>query len=108
MLPAPAGSAVPAWVRPTGISGAVLLATGLAGLLGARRRQRMRAARPGSTLPAPAAELAQADAAVRAASDALALARLDTALRALARAVHQHGHPARVLAVVEQPGGQCI
>jgi nucleoid-associated protein YgaU len=77
-------AAAPAWVAASSLAGATLLATGLGALIASRRRQRLRASQPGEQLPPSAIEAAPLAPAVEAASDAVAVARLDVALRALA------------------------
>ena len=80
--PAPSDSR-PAWVGPTGVAGAVLLATGVTGLLVSRRRRRLRHMRLGDALPPLDPDLAPVERAVRLGEDPLGMARVDTALRAL-------------------------
>jgi nucleoid-associated protein YgaU len=77
-------AAAPAWVAASSLAGATLLATGLGALIASRRRQRLRASQPGEQLPPSAIEAAPLARFVEAASDAVAVARLDLALRALA------------------------
>jgi hypothetical protein len=83
--PASSGSRAeePGWVAPAGVAGAVLLATGVAGVVASRRRRRLREMGPEDALPPVDPDLAPVERAVRLGDDALGMARVDTALRAV-------------------------
>jgi DNA-binding SARP family transcriptional activator len=81
----------PPWVAGSGVAGASLVATGLGAIAVSRRRRRLRASRAGDR-PAPIDPGAEAaEAFVRTASDSVAAARLDLALRALAARLNGAG-----------------
>ena len=92
-------SSTPAWARFTAFTGAALLATGAVGLLRSSRRRVLRPMTRAVTVAAPEGELAEAVTALVAGSDAVGLARLELALRALAGQLGRTGSEARVLAV---------
>ena len=92
-------SSTPAWARFTAFTGAALLATGAVGLLRSSRRRVLRPMTRAVTVAAPEGELAEAVTALVAGSDAVGLARLELALRALAGQLGRSGSEARVLAV---------
>ena len=69
---------------PGGLAVATLLATGALTLVDARRRRQLQRMGQDDVLPVPDPDLASTQAAMRAGSDAVAIARLDLALRALA------------------------
>lgn len=88
-------------VRPEHVAGSVLLATGAAAVLVARRRRRLRALGRDDELPAPDPDLAATEAAVHHGAAPLRLARLDAALRAAATG----GSAARPHWVLQAPDG---
>lgn len=96
--------APPAWVQPAGLSGAVLLASGVAGLVASRRRRRLRGAGRDEVLAPLAESLAFVERATKGSADVMALARLDVALRALASSLAP-ASLARPLAVLLHPDG---
>ncbi len=67
-----------------GLAAATLLATGALTLVDARRRRQLQRMGQNDVLPMPDPDLAPTQAAMRAGSDAVGIARLDIALRALA------------------------
>jgi hypothetical protein len=109
VAPSPSGAAPaervspPAWVQVSGWSGAVLLATGLAGLVASRRQRALRALPSGRTVAPLDPAAAELDALVRLAAAPVAVARLDVALRALAAAAVTS--PARPVVVLQRPDG---
>ena len=78
-----------------GIGSAVVLASGALALLGSRRRRQLRAAQVGQRLSPPGVIERRAELQLRSMSDGEVIARLDIALRAVARDVAAGG--ARVL-----------
>jgi nucleoid-associated protein YgaU len=76
-----------AWPMLSGITGATLLATGLTGLVGSRRRRRLERMATTDELPPPDPDLVPVERAARSAADPLAAARLDVALRSLVGAL---------------------
>jgi hypothetical protein len=74
---------IPVWTRLGVLLGATLLATGAAGMIASARRRSLRASAPTSTVVVPEPEVAEVVAALHAGSDALAMARLELALRSL-------------------------
>ena len=103
-MPGPADDGIPAWAGLGALAGATLLATGAAGMLASARRRALRRAGPHATVEAPPAEVAAAITAVSGGSDALAMARLELALRALAGRLGRDGVAARPLAVRTRAG----
>ncbi len=65
----------PGWVLPAGISGATLLATGVAGLVASRRRRRLRSTGPHHVVAPPDLALVPIEAAVRLGDDPVGMAR---------------------------------
>ncbi len=74
------------WELPAAVARSTIVATGMAGLLLARRRRRVRSMRADQALPPTDPDLAPTETAVHHGADALGLARLDLALRSLAGA----------------------
>ena len=74
----------PAWTQLGVLLGATLLATGAAGMIASARRRSLRASATTSTVVVPEPEVAEVVTALDAGSDALAMARLELALRSLA------------------------
>ena len=79
--------------------GATLLATGAAGMIASARRRSLRASATTSTVVAPEPEVAEVVTALHAGSDALAMARLELALRSLAGQLARSGSEAQPVAV---------
>ena len=103
---APATSATPVdvaarrrWSQLGVLLGSTLLATGAAGMIASARRRSLRASATTSTVVAPEPELAEVVTALHAGSDALAMARLELALRSLAGQLARSGSEAQPLAV---------
>ncbi len=92
-------SSTPAWARFTAFTGAALLATGAVAMLRSSRRRVLRPMTRAVTVAGPEGEQADAVTALVAGSDAVGLARLELALRALAGRLGRSGSEARVLAV---------
>jgi nucleoid-associated protein YgaU/DNA-binding SARP family transcriptional activator len=97
-------TAVPAWVEPMGLSGAGLLATGVAGLIASKRRRALRSTGRDEWLVPLDESLSRVHALVDACSEPVAAARLDVALRALARELRSAGR-ARVAFVIQRRDG---
>ncbi len=72
---------------PIGVGEAALLSTGLVALLAARRRTRLRAARPRARVPEPPPERVETERALRTVDAQERLLRLDVAVRAAAAAL---------------------
>ena len=82
---APADEAsVNPWAISTGVLSAGLLATGVVGLLGSRRRRRLERAPMRALAPVPDPDLGRIERDVRLGANAAVAARVDVALRALA------------------------
>jgi hypothetical protein len=99
----PDDAVTPPWVAASGVAGTALLATGLGVLVASRQRQRLRASRPGETVRPFDQAAAVAAETVRRVSDAVAAARLDLALRALAYRLRDSA--ARPQVVVQRDDG---
>ena len=89
----------PAWARFTAFTGAALLATGAVGMLRSSRRRTLRPLTRAVTVPRAEGELAEVVTALVAGTDAVAMARLELALRAVAGRLGRSAAEARVLAV---------
>ena len=96
----PAGEGgAPARARLVVLLGCTLLATGAAGMIASSRRRSLRTSGTTSTVVAPEPELADVVTALHAGSDALAMARLELALRSLAGQLARSGSEAQPVVV---------
>ena len=83
---------------------AVMLSVGALVLLASRRRQRMRQAAPRARIPEPTPSQRETERSLRLISGAERLARVETAIRAVARAFVDHGQ--RLLSIASSPEGE--
>jgi hypothetical protein len=94
----------PAWTRLGALLGATLLATGVASMAASARRRALRSGTVTSEVVAPPPEQAEVVTALTVGSDALAMARLELALRALAGQLARAGSEARPIGVRRRDG----
>jgi hypothetical protein len=93
------GEGAPGWTQLGGLLGATLLATGAVGMIASARRRSLRSSATTSTVVAPEPEVVEVAIALQAGSDALAMARLELALRSLAGQLARSGSEAQPVAI---------
>lgn len=98
-------SGVDPWAVSTGVLGAALLASGVVGLVGSRRRRRLERAPARAVLPPPDPDLSAIEREARLGSNPAAAARVDAALRALAATATAASPAPRPLAVRRHASG---